>query len=128
MELITIQEAIDNVDLRKANAFPPEMKKAWLNELDKKIWHNIYMTHEGTPPVTCFRGYDQDTDPATKLLIPEPYTEVYLHWMSAQMDLANMESAKYAQNRQLYNAAYQAFEDFWRRTHMPRTRRKYIRF
>lgn len=128
MELITIQEAIDKVDLLKPNAFPPEQKKAWLNELDKKVWHEIYLTHEGLPPIGCFSGYDQDTDPGTKLLVPEPYTDVYLHWLSAQMDLANMESAKYAQNRQLFNGAYQDFGDFWRRTHMPKMKRQYIRF
>lgn len=128
MELITIQEAIDKVDLLKPNAFPPEQKKVWLNDLDKKVWNEIYLTHEGQPPVTSFTGYDQDTAPATKLLIPEPHTDVYLHWLSAQMDLANMESAKYAQNRQLFNAAYQNFGDFWRRTHMPKTQRRYIRF
>ena len=128
MDLITIQEAIDKVDLLKPNAFPPEQKKEWLSNLDKKVWHEIYLTHEGQTPVTCFTGYNQDTDTGTKLLVPEPYTDVYLHWMSAQMDLANMESAKYAQNRQLFNAAYQDFGDFWRRTHMPKMKRQYIRF
>lgn len=128
MQLITIQEAIDKIDLLKANTIPAQQKKLWLNELDKKIWYEIYMTHEGTPPAGSFRGYDQDTEPGTLLQIPEPHTEIYQHWLAAQIDLVTAESGKYAQDRALYNAAYQAFADAWRRTHMPRTRRKYISF
>lgn len=128
MRQITIQEAIDRIDLLKQNVFPVEQKKAWLSDLDSMVWEEIYMTHEGLPPESAFDGYNQDTDGSTKLLVPEPYTDVYQHYMALQMDLANADSTKYMQDKALFNGAYQTFGDFWRRTHMPKIRSRRIRF
>lgn len=128
MSRMTIQEAIDKIDLLKPNMFPVEQKKMWLNDIDKMVWHEIYMTHQGMPPESHFEGYDQDTEPSTRLLVPDPYTDVYQHYMAMMMDLANAESDKYMLDRTLFNSAYQVFGDFWRRTHMPIIRRRYIRF
>ena len=128
MKRMTIQEAIDRIDMLKPSMFPVERKVAWLNDLDKMVWHEIFLTHEGMPPQSTFDGYDQDTSPATELLVPEPYTDVYQHYLATQMDLANAETDKYMQDKSLFNAAYQTFGDFWRRTHMPIIRRRHIRF
>lgn len=128
MRRMTIQEAIDQIDLHKANMYPYEQKVKWLSTVDKMAWEEIFLTHEGLPPESIFDGYDQDTDPMTRLLIPEPYTDVYQHYLATMMDLANAESDKYMQDKALFNAAYQTFGDFWRRTHMPIRRTKHIRF
>ena len=128
MRRMTIQEAIDQIDLLKPNMFPPERKVQWLSTVDKMAWEEIFLTHEGLPPESTFVGYDQDTDPMTRLLIPEPYTDVYQHYLATMMDLSNAESDKYMQDKALFNAAYQTFGDFWRRTHMPIRRTKHIRF
>lgn len=128
MRRMTIQEAIDKIDLLKPNMYPPEQKIAWLSDVDKMVWHEIYLTHEGAPPQRSFEGYTQDTERSTALLVPEPYTDVYHNYLAMMMDLANAESDKYAQDRALFNAAYQVFGDFWRRTHMPIIRRRHIRF
>ena len=125
---MTMQQALDQIDLLKPNMFPAAQKVQWLSDVDKMVWHEIYLTHEGMPPSASFDGYDQDTDPDTELLIPEPYTDVYRHYMATMMDLANAEQDKYMQDKSLFNAAYQTFGDFWRRTHMPIIRRRYIRF
>lgn len=127
MRRMTVQEAIDRIDLLKPNMYPPERKVAWLSEVDKMAWYEIYLTHVGLPPESTFDGYDQDTDPQTRLLIPEPYTDVYQHYMAMMMDLANAESEKYMQDKTLFNAAYQTFGDFWRRTHMPIIRQRHIK-
>lgn len=125
---MTMQQAIDQIDMLKPNMFPVEQKKQWLSEVDKMVWHEIYMTHEGVAPESSFEGYDQDTDPSVELLVPEPYTDIYRHYMATMMDLANAESGKYMQDKSLFNAAYQTFGDFWRRTHMPIVRRRHIKF
>lgn len=128
MKRITIQEAIDKIDMLKPNVFPVEQKVSWLSDLDSMVWEEIYQTHEGLAPEAEYHGYDQDTLTSTLLLVPEPYTDVYHHYMALQMDLANADSTKYMQDKSLFNGAYQTFGDFWRRTHMPKIRRKHIRF
>lgn len=125
---ITIEQALERLDLMKANTVPWEQKVRWLSDLDMMAWHEIYMTHEGTPPESSFSGYSQDTGHETLLLIPEPHTEVYTHYLWAKIDLVTGESVEYAQEKALYNAAYQTFGDAWRRTHMPKRKRQHISF
>lgn len=55
------------------------------------------------------------------LLVPFPYTDMYLFYLSAQIDLGNAEIAKYNNNKQLFNNAYLTFSDYYTRTHMPLT-------
>lgn len=128
MRRMTMQQAIDQIDTLKPNMFPHEVKKQWLSEVDMMAWTEIYQTHEGLAPEAEFDGYDQDTDTDVLLLIPEPHTDIYKHYMATMMDLANAEQEKYMQDKSLFNAAYQTFSDFWRRTHMPIIRRRHIRF
>lgn len=125
---ITIGEAIERIDTYRANAIPREEKVAWLNELDRAAWQEVFMTHEGMPPQARFDGYDQDTDASTLLLIPEPHTDIYKHWMASKIAQITGETGKYAQDAAAYNAAWQTFGDAWRRTHMPRRCQKHIRF
>lgn len=127
MRRMTIQQAIDQIDLLKPNMFPVEQKIAWLSDVDKMVWHEIYLTHQGVAPESHFDGYDQDTETSTNLLAPEPYTDIYRNYLAMQMDLATAEAEKYTQDMTLFNASYQTFHDFWRRTHMPIVRRRHIK-
>lgn len=116
---MTIQEAIDRIDTLKPNKFKAQQKVAWLSDLDGMVWREIILAHEGVEPGKTFDGYDQDTDRATDLLVPEPYTDIYQHYMASQMDIANMESGKYAQDTVLFGNAWTTLGDYWTRTHMP---------
>lgn len=119
---MTIQEAIDRIDMLKPNKFPDRQKVAWLSDLDGMVAKEVLMTHEGTPDGYVFRGYDQETPYDTELLVQAPYVDIYQHYMATQMDIANAESGKYAQDMMLFNNAWTTFGDYWTRTHMPRQR------
>lgn len=116
---MTIQAAIDNIDAKKANMFTLEQKIQWLSEVDGYVWRELIKTHEGIPAGVEFVGYDQDTELDTQLLVPEPYTNIYEHWMAAQMDLKNAENGKYTQSMIGFNNAYQTYADYYNRHHMP---------
>ena len=116
---MTIQEAIDRIDMLKPNKFPDRQKVAWLSDLDGMVFREVFLAHEGMKPGTTFDGYDQDTRMDTELLVKEPYVDIYQHYMATQMDLANAESSKYGQDMVLFNNAWTTFGDFWRRGHMP---------
>lgn len=116
---MTIQEAIDRIDMLKPNKFPDRQKIAWLSDLDGMVAREVLMTHEGMPEGFAFCGYGQDTEYDTVLLVPEPYVDIYQHYMATQMDIANAESGKYSQDMLLFNNAWTTFGDYWTRTHMP---------
>lgn len=117
---MTIQAVLDKIDQDKPNMIPLHEKIAWLSELDGKVFHEIYMTHEGMPEGIHYRGYDQDTPTSTELLIPDAYSNVYWYYMAAEIDNVHRETNEYAKAKIRYNSAMQTFQDYWTRTHMPK--------
>ena len=116
---MTIQEALERIDTLKPNRYPTRQKVAWLSDLDGMVWREVLLEHEGHECFGDFAGYDQETDLSTNLLVPEPYIDIYHHYLATQMDIANAESNKYAQDMQLFNSSWTTFGDYWTRTHMP---------
>lgn len=116
----TISEILAKVDTLKVNRVPSADKIGWLSQCDSAIFENIIKTHEpdANTPET-FPGYDADTSTDTELLAPAPHDELYRHYLEMQIDLVNMELAKYNNASALYNSAYQGFASWYNRTHKP---------
>ena len=115
---MTIIEAISRVDALKHNTYTQTDKVQWLSRLDWMVKKHIIDTHEGAEEVS-FTGYDDSTDLQTELLVPAPYDEVYLRWMEAQIDYHNGEYGKYNNSIEMFNTAYEGFQNYYNRTHMP---------
>ena len=115
---MTIIEAINRLDTLKFNTYTQDDKVAWLSRADAMVKKLIIDTHEGSEDVD-FTGYDADTPLDTVLLVPSPFDEVYLRWMEAQIDYYNGEYDKYNNAIIMYNTAFEAFQSYYNRTHMP---------
>lgn len=114
-----IIEAINAIDELKHNTYSQEEKVKWLSRLDGMVKRLIIDTHDGAEGVT-FYGYRSDTDPETVLLVPEPFDEMYLRWLEAQIDYANGEYGKYNNSILMYQADYDAYANYYNRNHMPK--------
>ena len=75
---------------------------------------------EATRNDISFTGYDSLTDLQTELLVPEPYDEVYLRWMEAQIDYYNGEYEKYNNAIEMFNTAFNSYQNYYNRTHKPK--------
>lgn len=117
---MTISEVIASVDsLKKGNRYSETEKIKWLSELDGIIKSETINTHEGADNVK-FSGYDRNTKvDVTHLIVPEPYCDLYIHYLCAKMSLYDGEMERYNNETNLYNAAKIRFVDYWNRTHMP---------
>lgn len=115
---MTISEAIVRTDSLKPNAYGNTEKIEWLSRLDGMVKRLIIDKHEGSEDV-IFSGYDVDTDTDTQLLVSEPFDDIYLRWLEAQIDYANAEYRKYNNTIMQFNSAYEAFAGYYTRTHMP---------
>lgn len=113
-----ISEAISQLDELKHNTYTQSNKVQWLSRLDAMVKKQIIDTHEGEEVI--FNGYDDSTDTNTELLIPAPYDEVYLRWMEAQIDYHNGEYGKYNNSMDMFNTSYNAYQNEYNRTHMPK--------
>lgn len=119
---MTIIEAINKIDDLKHNTYSQEDKVGWLSRLDSMVKRLLIDTHEGGEGVS-FTGYTADTDPDTELLIPEPFDEAYLRFMEMQIDYTNGEYAKYNNSAEMFNKSWNAYQNYYNRTHMPKGQR-----
>lgn len=122
---MTIIEAINRIDLIKPNTCTRQEKTRWLSTLDGLIKSEIIDKHEGAENVV-FKGYDENTDPTTVLLVPAPYDELYLFWLESRIDYWNGEYAKYQNSYVMYNTSYAAFEKFYNKTHKPLIKKRFL--
>lgn len=117
---MTVSEAIAFVDKMKRNLFSPEEKFRWLTDIDGMIVRELFDTHEDSPLKGEFEGYIPGRDDDTQLLVPAPYDSLYRWYLESQIDLGNMEIAKYNSANSLYKQAYITYTDYYNRTHMPK--------
>ena len=113
---MTINSAIEAVDTLQPNAFSRAEKITWLSRAEGIVKTMILDTCQDAPE---FSGYTPETDPDTALLVPEPFDELYLRYLQAQMDSANGELTHYANAAALFNTALQAYRNHYIRTHKP---------
>jgi hypothetical protein len=116
---MTIMEALYRIDELKPNTYSQPEKIKWLSSLDGIVKSEIIDTHEGGY-ADDFKGYGEDADLTTVLLVPAPYDDIYLRWLETQIDYANGEYGKYNNSIAMYNTAYTAFANYYNRTHMPK--------
>lgn len=114
---MTVMGAINQLDAVKPNGYGQKEKIKWLSTLDGIIKTEIIDTHEGADKVS-FKGYT-DSSLMAELIVQSPYDDIYIKWLEAQIDYANGEYGKYNNSISMYNAAYDAFNKYYNRTHMP---------
>ena len=116
---MTITGAITHIDAVKPNAYSQDEKVRWLSTLDGVIKAEIIDTHEGGEDIV-FDGYDTNTNTSTEMLVPNPYDDIYVRWLEAQVDYANGEYGKYNNSITMYNSAYAEYAGYYNRKHMPK--------
>lgn len=114
-------EAINRFDNLEFNTYSQTDKVEWLSRLDGAVKQKIIDTHEGGENVS-FTGYTAGKDLETVLLVPAPYDDIYLRWMEAQVHYYNGEIDKFNAAIIMYNTAFDAYANYYKQHHMPRSR------
>jgi len=124
-----IIEAINEVDNLNPNMYGAQEKIKWLSRLDTRIFQEIFLTHELTAEEEAlfekdaqgnitFSGYTEE-DGGKDLLVGEPYDDMYVNWLGAQIDWNNMEYQGFNNSNAMFNVSYQNYANAFNRTHMP---------
>ncbi len=116
---MTILEALAASDRVRPNDYSAETKLHWLSDFDGKVWQDVFQTHR---PAPCeqFPGYDGTTDiESTQLLIHAPHTGVYPLYLAMMIDMHNGDVVRYENSREIFDAAYRGYTDWYNRTHKP---------
>ena len=139
---MTIQQAIDMADTMKPNMMPQDTKVLFLQEIDQLIYKEILLKHAHTAEEEVLPVYvtpadeeaedaeeqeeESDSGDDRELLVPDPYSMLYLYWLMSKIDLLNQEIDKYNNDRALFESAYETMSDWWTRTRMPLTVRPWF--
>lgn len=119
---MTIQEALDITDEMKPNMMSRWLKIKYLTEIEQLIYEEIVQKHypkQDEPAQTEKPVYTGDSDQGTVLIIPDPYSMVYVYWLMSKIDIQNQEDGRYNVDRAHFENAYQTMSDWYNRTHMP---------
>lgn len=95
---MTLSNVIAFVDGIKPNAFTPEQKTAWVNEVEGYVMTDIFLLAP-----TEYKAYVWPDDQNTVLLVPDPHCKIYHAYLSAMIDFANGEYGKYNNELAMYN-------------------------
>lgn len=120
---MTIHDAISEVDSLKPNMFGEKDKIRWLSRLDTRIYQEIICTHhlnEGEEEIS-FTGYGEN-DGEKELLVGQPYEELYLRWLEAQIDYNNMEYDGFNAANAMFESVYSSFRNAYNASHKPKGR------
>jgi len=116
-----ISEAIHEADNLEPNQYTVADKITWLSRLDLQVKADVFDTHhynDGETPVE-FDGYeDGDTD--AELLIGEPYAEMYIHWLQAQIAYHNREYDTFNAANSMFDSVYTSLKNKYHASHRPK--------
>ena len=102
---MTIKSLIDKVQEEKPNTFTDEKLLEYINEIEYETAEQLAVDFE---PYT-------EVD-ATELLVPEPYSRLYVSYVKAMVDYANEEYASYQLNQEQHVQDFRDFNDWVVRT------------
>lgn len=102
---MTLEEIIQRVDAVKLNAFPVEIKLAWLGELDGKLALEVLRMHSSEAQQFRYGAEQLHYKP----LVAFPHDSLYDAWLYAKIDLANGEMDRYANSMALFEGLYKKF-------------------
>ena len=125
-----IIDAINEVDNLNPNMYGAQEKIKWLSRLDTRIFQEIFLTHKLTEAEEAlfdrdeqgnlvFNGYGED-DGDKDLLVGEPYDDMYINWLAAQIDWNNMEYDGFNNSNAMFSVSYQNYNNAFNRTHTPK--------
>lgn len=111
-----INDALSRVENLKPNDYSKDNKIGWLSELDLQIKTEVLDTYEGSENIS-FSGYTDETSEETELLVPDPFSEMYIHYLNAKIDYYNGELKNYNTNITMFNTVFDNFRAHYSRTH-----------
>lgn len=117
---MTLAELIAYVDQIRPNAFDKDQETGWINEIEHKIYEQVLNKAVGNT-TTDPTPYSYDLNAETALLVEETHRDVYVTYLLAQMDYANMEIDRYNADAAMHQAAWQDYAAEYRRNHVPRS-------
>ena len=106
-----INRAIETVKKERPTLAGEDCFLLWLTTLDGRVQTDIF----GLSPKETLKYTAEDIKNDAELLIPSPYDVCYIHYLSAMIDVENGEFERYANDYELFNAAFDDYAKYCQR-------------
>lgn len=114
-----LAELIAYVDSIRPNAYDKDVMTGWVNEIERQVWEQVINRAENAVDYPGLYVYDANDE--TELLVDDSHKDVYVTYLLAQMDYANMEIDRYNVDSAMHQAAWDGYAAEYRRNHLPKT-------
>ena len=115
---MTVNEAIERVNMLKDNGYDDSVIKGFIEDCDKRIYKEVINTHKNNGSI---KPYEEryPLSGEDELLADDAYTQFYIFYAICQIDVFNGEYDRYTNNMILYNSHLSDFKAYYNWTHMP---------
>ena len=117
---MTVKDLLADIDLKNPNDVQESVKRAWILTQEKLLLDEVLHTHvlsseeaETAEALADLGTLDDDYEP----LAQPPYQDLYIHYVNAQIALANVDTVAYENFQTLYNNALLTYKNWFNRTH-----------
>ena len=114
---MNLRELLVEVDQLRPNAFADAEKIRMVNTVEGRIYIDILSKYEGEEPVFIPFAEGQEE---RELVVPVPFTDVYVFYLISMVDFYNGDSNKYNDSMILYNDAWENYAAHYLQTHTPK--------
>ena len=108
---MTIRSCIAFLDALHPNQIDGAIKSRWLCELEGKIRVELHDV-----PLSRVEEWEEDMDEDAELIASFPYDQLYWTYLVAMTHFYHGDGARYENAAALFNAAYQSYAKYLRRT------------
>ena len=115
---MTIEQAIYTADSLKPNKVDEKVKIEWLSYIDKVVADTIIRKSKDGKHFR-FEPYTENTDTNKKLLVPDPYSQMYIPYLHSQVDLYDQDYNRYQSSTAAFYSLFNNYAAHYNREHKP---------
>ena len=108
---MTIDKILETVAEVKPSQFGDEYIVKWINDVEQILIDELFSLYETGLQYHDRYEYPEDSD--RPLIVPDPYSDIYLYYVYSQIDFNNGELAKYNNDYLMFNSLYSQLFSFW---------------
>lgn len=133
--MATVAQIIEQYNAERPNQTEDSVKVLWLRKCEQMLINEIYVQHEhdledeskmsfkvvgSTLWITrggSFTDHISNFDMDSKLLVPEPYDDLYLHYIDQKIAYLNNDKARFNTASTMFNNALLTYQQYFNRTY-----------
>lgn len=137
--MATVAQIIEQYNAERPNQVDDSVKVIWLRKCEQMLINEIYVQHDhdledetklelkvvgSTLYITgagSFEDHISNFGMDSSLLVPEPYDDLYIHYLDQRIAYNNNDKARYNSAATQYNNALLTYQQYFNRTYQTKT-------